>query len=115
MRGEAPTSESVALKLQELTKKIILGGWPNLIGESTATGLRFARDISRVAEEDISKISNKRRDPIKVRKLLQSLARNISTEAGIAAISKDTEGTDGSLNDDTTSEYIAALDRLMVV
>jgi len=116
MRGESPVSESVAFDLGELAEKITLGGWPGMIGENAADGLRFVSDyVSLIAEVEISKVSEKRRDPYKVKRLLQSLARNISTEASLAALSKDAEGGDGGLDDETTADYLAALKRLMAV
>jgi len=115
MRGEAPASEPVPFDLGELAEKITLGGWPGLIGESAVEGLRFVSDyVSLVAEVDLSRVSDKRRDPYKVMRLLQSLARNISTEVTITALSKDTCGSDGDLDDETAAEYLSALERLMV-
>jgi predicted AAA+ superfamily ATPase len=116
LRGEAPASESVAFDLGELAEKITLGGWPGMIGENAADGLRFVSDyVSLIAEVDLSKVSEKRRDPYKVKRLLQSLARNISTEATLAALSKDAGGGDGGLDDETVADYLAALERLMAV
>jgi len=116
MRGMAPVSEPVPFDIGDLAEKITLGGWPGLIGESAAEGLRFVSDyMSLIAEVDLGRVSKKRRDPYKVMRLLQSLARNISTEATISALSKDTEGSDGSLNDETTAEYHLALERMMAV
>jgi predicted AAA+ superfamily ATPase len=115
MRGEPPVSESAAFDIGELAEKIMLGGWPGLIGESAANGLRFTSDyISLIADVDLSRVSNKRRDPHKVMRLLQSLARNVSTEATIAALAKDVGG-DGGLDDETVAIYLAALERLMTV
>ena len=116
LRGEAPASEPVAFDLGELAEKITLGGWPGMIGESAADGLHFAMDyVSLIAEVDISKVSDRRRDPYKVKRLLQSLARNVSTEASLAALSKDAGGSDGDLDNETTADYLAALERLMAV
>lgn len=116
MRGEAPASEPVAFNLGDFAEKITLGGWPGLIGENAATGLRFASDyISLVAEVDLSKVSDKRRDPHKVMRLLQSVARNISTEATITSLAKDIGGNDDSMDNETVSEYLSALERLMAV
>jgi len=116
MRSEAPASEPVQFDLGELAEKMTLGGWPGMIGASGAEGLRFVGDyLSLIAEVDLSKVSEKRRDPYKVTRLLQSLARNVSTEATIAALSKDTFGSDGHLDDETVAEYLAALERLMAV
>jgi len=116
MKGEVQLSESVQFDIKELAEKMTLGGWPGLIGEKAADGLRFASDyISLIAEADISRVSNKRRDPYKVMRLLQSLARNISTEASVTSLSKDAGGSNSSLDDETTAEYLSALERLMTV
>jgi predicted AAA+ superfamily ATPase len=116
MKGEPPSSESVNFDIGELAEKITLGGWPGLIGESAADGLRFVSDyISLIAEVDLSRVSERRRDPYKVMRLLQSLARNISTETTVTALSKDTGGSDGNMDDETVAEYLSALERLLAV
>jgi len=116
MRGEAPSSDTVSFVLDEFAEKITLGGWPGVIDASAAEGLRFVSDyMALIAEVDISKVSDKRRDPYKVTRLLQSLARNISAEVSLTALSKDTGGSDGELNDETIADYLSALERLMAV
>ncbi|MDR0499968.1 MAG: DUF4143 domain-containing protein [Coriobacteriales bacterium] len=116
LSGETPLSENVDLELCELAQKITLGGWPGLIGANAAEGLRFASDyVSLISEVDLSKVSEKRRDPYKVMRLLQSIARNISTEVTLNALSKDTGGSDGKLDDETIADYLSALERLMTV
>jgi predicted AAA+ superfamily ATPase len=116
MQGEAPSSESVNFDIGELAEKITLGGWPGLIGESAADGLRFVSDyVSLIAEVDLSRVTDRRRDPYKVMRLLQSLARNISTEVTVTALSKDTGGSDGGIDDETAARYLSALERLMAV
>ena len=115
MRGEAPSSEPVSFDLGELAEKMTLGGWPGLIGESASSGLRFASDyVALIAEVDLSRVSARKRDPYKVARLLQSLAKNISTEASNSTLSKDTWGSDANLDDETVKEYLSALERLMV-
>jgi predicted AAA+ superfamily ATPase len=86
-----------------------------VIGANAKQGLQYARDyIELIADVDLSKVSTKRRDPNKVKRLLQSLARNVSTEATLLALSKDIGGNEGSLDDETVADYLSALDRLMV-
>ncbi len=64
-----------------------------MIGENTAVGLQFASDyVTLIAQADLSRVSQRQRDPNKVKRLLQSLARNISTEASLTALSRDTGG-----------------------
>ena len=116
MKGEAPASESVSLELGDFAEKMTLGGWPGLIGAGAAEGFRFACDyIALIAEVDLSKVSDKRRDPQKVMRLLQSLARNISTEVTLTALSKDTVGNSRSLDNETITDYLSALERLLAI
>ena len=116
LRGETPISNDVTFELEEMAEKLTLGGWPGLIGAGAAEGLRFVSDyISLIAEVDLSRVSNKRRDPFKVMRLLQSLARNISTEVSMATLAKDISGSNGDLDKETVSEYLSALERLLAV
>ena len=116
MKGGAPKSGSVEFDLKSLAEKITLGGWPGLIGAGGRAALRFVQDyIALIAEVDISRFGGKRRDPWKVMRLLQSLARNISTEASLTSLAKDAGGSQVTLNDETVTEYLEALERLMVV
>ena len=116
LNGEKPVSEPVVFNLGEYAEKITIGGWPGLIGESAAEGFRFVSDyVSFIAEADLSKVTNKRRDPYRVMRLLQSIARNVSAEASISSLAKDTGGADRGLDDETASIYLAALERLMAV
>jgi predicted AAA+ superfamily ATPase len=70
--------------------------------------------ISLIAEVDISRVAEKKRDPIKVRRLLQSLSRNIASLASVTSLAKDTGGKDSPITDETVSEYLDVLDRLMI-
>ena len=116
MEGKKPCSDSVSTGLHEYAEKITLGGWPGTLQSTVAEGSRFVIDYANlIAEADLSKVSNKRRDPVKVKRLLQSLARNISTEATLAAITRDTKGSDGFLDDETVAEYLYCLERLMLI
>jgi len=114
MKGGKPGSGQVEFSLEELAEKIIIGGWPNLIGAGSKAALRFLQDyITLIAEVDISRFGGKKRDPQKLIRLMQSLARNISTEASIASLAKDTSPE--KINEETVAEYLEALGRLMVV
>lgn len=116
LKGESPHSENVSFKLEELAEKITIGGWPGQIGAGALEGLRFAIDyLSLISEVDLSKVSEKRRDPYKVMRLIQSIARNIATEVTLTALARDTDGSDGALDDETVAEYLSALERLMTV
>jgi len=116
MKGGVPKSEQAEFDLEILAEKITIGGWPGLIGAGNRAALRFMRDyIELIAEVDISRFGGKRREPQKVRRLLQSLARNISTEASITSLAKDTGGSEAIVSNETAAEYLEALERLMVL
>jgi predicted AAA+ superfamily ATPase len=111
-----PKSESVEFSYEDLARKIIIGGWPGLIGSTLLEGQQYSRDaIDLFAEVDLSRVSEKRRDPIKVRQLLQSIARNISTEATLKTLAMDTNGVNPSLSKETVMDYLDALEQLMVI
>lgn len=72
----------------------------------------YPDEIRRV---DIERVDDVRRDPDRVGRLPVSLARNVSTTVSSRALALDTGGAEGPLEDDTVREYLAALDRLMIV
>jgi uncharacterized protein len=116
MKGGAPSSGQTEFSLETLAEKIIIGGWPGLIGAGSKAALRYVQDyIALVAEVDIGRFGGKRRDPQKLLRLMQSLARNISTEASLSSLAKDTAGNQAQISDETVAEYLEALERLMVV
>ena len=116
MKGISPMSDPVKFSLEELAEKITIGGWPGLIGAGGRAALRFMQDyITLIVEADINRFGIKKRDPQKVMRLLQSIARNISTEASLTSLAKDTGGTGAKVSDETIAEYIEALERLMVI
>jgi len=116
IKGSKPASKQTEFSLEDLSEKIIIGGWPNLIGAGSKAALRFTQDyIALIAEVDINRFGGKRRDPQKLTRLIQSLARNISTEASLSSLARDTGGDQQKLNEETAAEYLEALERLMVV
>ena len=112
LKGQPPTSEPVQLNLEKLAERLTIGGWPSLLGANSRDALRFMQDYATlIAEVDINRVSGKKRDPQKIMRLLQSLSRNISTEASLSTLSKDT----GISTGETIAEYLDVLERLMVV
>lgn len=116
INGAIPASGAVEFSLEDLANKIAIGGWPGSIGADTEDALRSVHDyISLIAEVDIHKESGSYRDPQKVKRLIQSYARNISTEATLTTIVNDTNGSDGFVSTETANTYIETLERLMVI
>lgn len=103
--------------LEFIVERMIIGGFPALLNKTMAQ----AADVNRayvelLAEVDISRVSDVRRDPVKVRSLLRSLARNTATIVEISTLEKDIRQVDSSdISRPTIYDYLDALDRLMIV
>lgn len=104
------------LSLADLTEELARGGWPGLRGRTLADGLVAVRDyLQEVARVDVGRADAASRDPNRVLRLLQSLARNVATHAAATTLARDTGGAENPLKDDTVRGYLAILERLMVI
>lgn len=115
--GETIDVHDEPTSLEFIIERIITGGFPALIGKS----LRQATDLNRayvdlLAEVDMSRVSNIKRDPIKVRNILRSLARNTATMAEITALESDIREKEfKDVSRPTIYDYLDALDQLMII
>lgn len=103
--------------LEYIIEKIVIGGFPNLVNANINQAIDLNRAyIDLLAEIDMSRVSNIKRDPIKVHKLLRSLARNSATTVENTTLAKDIrehENTD--ISRPTIIDYLDALNRLMII
>ena len=115
--GESPArAENTGITVGDLSERIVVGGWPGNLTNGVAQATRAVRDyLEETRRVDVRRVDDRVRDPAKVGRLLRSLARNVATEATIATLSIDAGGADGALARDTVSDYITALERLMIV
>jgi len=103
--------------LEFIIGRLIIGGFPALLNKN----ITEATDINRayvelLAEVDMSRVSNVKRDPGKVRNLLRSLARNTATLVDITALENDVrEKENRGITRPTVYDYLDALNRLMIV
>jgi len=103
--------------LEFIIEKMVIGGFPTNIGKS----LRHAREVNRayidlLAEVDMSRVSNIKRDPMKVRSLLRSLARNVATTVDITSLEKDIRQNESNkVSRPTIYDYLDTLERLMII
>jgi predicted AAA+ superfamily ATPase len=116
LAGDPGRSSDTLLKVADLARLIAIGGWPGFRGLAVDQALRAVRDyLEEIRRVDISRVEGKRRDPEKVGALLRSLGRNVSTHAAATTLAADTDGAEAALDDDTVSDYLSALRRLMIV
>lgn len=112
--GATQSAPDPGLTVPDLADALTVGGWPAWQGRPPAAVARGLRDcLTQISHVDVLAISGQRRDPAKIEALLRSLARNTGTEAAITTLAEDVAGQ--RMDRDTASDYLAALERLMVV
>lgn len=92
------------------------GGWPSSLNRKTdAAKLLVAKSyIDNIAQVDISTVDGKQRDPLRVKTLLKSYARNIGTISSNKTIIDDINANT-NLSESAFYEYINALTKLFVL
>lgn len=105
------------IDFRKLAFLVCRGGWPKAIDQNDKIALRQAYDyLDGLIDSDISSADDVKRDPQRVKRLLKSYARNISSQAKMAEIKKDMIANDlDSLDEDTIYSYINALKRIFVI
>lgn len=104
-------------ELEFIISQIIKGGFPSLINNTVDQAIDLNRAyVELLAEVDMSKASQNRRDPLKVRSLLKSLARNTSTLVDNVVLEKDIKANESNvLSRPTIYDYLDVLNRLMIL
>lgn len=103
--------------LDVIVERIIKGGFPSLINKNINQASEINRAyVDLLAEVDLSRVSDVKRKPEKVRNLLRSLARNTATTVDITALELDIRQKEGNeISRPTIYDYLEALHRLMII
>ena len=103
--------------LEQMAFILTRGGWPAAVNESSGrVALKRAYDYyEAVVNEDISRVDSVEKSTDRVRSLMCSLSRNISSEASTTTIMNDMVVNDKSLSQVTIDQYISALKKLFVI
>jgi predicted AAA+ superfamily ATPase len=104
------------IELEYIVERMIIGGFPTLLGRNMTQAMDVNRAyIDLLAEIDMSRISNIKRDPDKVRNLLRSIARNTATTVEVTTLATDIREKENiDISRPTVYEYLDALNRLMI-
>lgn len=115
LKGEHPRAPDPGTSIHDVTARVCAGGWPGQLSlhvdQATEAVRSYLDEIRRV---DVSRVDSPR-DPVKVGRLLASLGRHVSTMASIPTLAADVGGSDESLALTTVREYLAVLERLMII
>ncbi len=104
------------LTIKDLAYIMCRGGWPGTLGIDKADALEVPFNlVDEFVNTDVNKVDNTEKNPQRVRAVLRSYARNISTMTVATTIMKDVRANDISITDKTLSNYLTALRRLFIV
>jgi predicted AAA+ superfamily ATPase len=106
-----------SIPLDFLLDKMIIGGWPALLQSSAKNALIVNTGyVDLLCEVDMSRVSDIKRDPLKIRSLLRSIARNTGTLVDNRTLERDVYASERSaVSRNTIADYMDALSRLMIL
>jgi len=114
--GKSDIEGISSLTIENLALALTRGGWPQAIGKEESIALRQVYEyVDATINSDASEIDGVSRSPARVRSLMRSMARNISSGASLATIRADMRGEEESLSEDSVTNYLNALSKLFVV
>ena len=115
LAGHETSSQFYETDVREIARRLVIGGWPAHLelDEKTAV-LSMTNYYELLSEVDLSRVSDTRRDPVRVKRVLRSLARNLATECSVSRIAEDAGGANTPLANETVNDYLDALNRLMI-
>jgi predicted AAA+ superfamily ATPase len=105
------------LSIENLVFAACRGGWPSSLNRKTEKAKLFeARNyIANICDSDVSTVDGVKKSPERVKSILRSYARNISTFASGKTILKDVASNYSDISEPTLLSYISALERLYVI
>ncbi len=114
--GTAEVDSVSNLTIEDIAYAICRGGWPAAMDMDKEDALEVAYDYyDAIVERDASAVDKAQKDPDRMRSIMRSLARNISTMTTDKTIMGDVRANDMSITDKTLEVYLRALRKLFVV
>ncbi|MEG1469960.1 MAG: DUF4143 domain-containing protein [Anaerovoracaceae bacterium] len=105
------------LSIEDLIFAACRGGWPAALNKKDLrASLYIAKSyVENICESDVSTVDGIKKDPKRVRMILNSYSRNISTLATDKTVYKDVVANFSDMSIPTFNSYIDALCRLFVI
>jgi len=105
------------LSIENLVFSACRGGWPSTLKKKTEKAMLFEAQnyVANICDSDASTVDGVKRSPERVRAILQSYARNISTLATDKTILTDVASNYMDMSEPTLHAYLNALERLYVI
>ncbi|MFT4215042.1 MAG: DUF4143 domain-containing protein [Microbacterium sp.] len=110
MRKSGEISGRSALSYSDLAAEAVRGGWPGLLGASERQAMLFTRSyIDDLRVSDVPFATGVKHDAERMRRLLESLARNTASEVKLASLAADVSADGGTTAPETVRRYLDAL------
>lgn len=113
--GNTNIAAKSTLTIEQIARSVCRGGWPAAVISGKQSPRIAMNYVDAVINLDIHSVDGVEKDPERVRLLLQSLARNISTLATSKTIMDDMQVNEASITDKTLNSYLNALRRIFVI
>ena len=113
--GEQEIAAVSSMDIPQLAFSICRGGWPGAVTLPAGSEMLAREYTDMLVEADIRNLDDIERNPHRVRQVLRSLARNISTLTTANTILADVRANDITINERTLDNYLNAMRRLFVV
>lgn len=116
LQGKDVSASAESVSLMEIAEEVCIGGWPTLQKRTVSQ----AQDLNRSYLEDVYRADFDQvrpgSDSERARAVVQSLARNVSTETSVSALASEVSLKLGfSVEPETVSSYLQALNDLSLV
>ncbi len=117
LSGEPCSAGDAGVTLGDVLELACRGGWPQLRDVDAATAGDACRAyLDEIRRTDVFRVDQVARDPVRVGRLLASVARNVATDVKHTVLAADTAaGGEPPLERRTVAGYLDALRRLFVV
>ncbi len=105
------------LDVEGIARVLCRGGWPAAVtaGDAVPVGRLAQTYVEGLIDSDVARMDGARRNSTRMRALMRSYARHISTQAAQATIAADMAADDASIAPNTVSDYLDALTRAYVI
>lgn len=116
-KGEVTAKLTGEISLTKIIEYVLRGGWPgSLTLPLEAAGLLPIEYIKAIIDDDVYRIDGIKRDTVKMKLLLRSLARNESTTVTNKTLKNDIKDIDDEdIDSNTISEYLNIFERLFLI
>ncbi|HBP37228.1 MAG TPA: AAA family ATPase [Clostridiales bacterium] len=114
--GQVFKAHKSRLTVAEYALWIIKGGWPESIGDNEQQSIRRMKSyMDALCKEDINKVTSKKYNELRVKKIMQSLARYTASETTNINILEDMRSLDDATAESTLIDYLDVLNKLYII